>query len=1102
MAFELVEVLVGMNDSRRTRKALAVLRKIYPGKNFELIGSGYESVLFTDRYHVFKVVDRTDIDYSLLFRQLVGRFEGCRRFLDLQNHTEIEGFHVLTYKYEPSKPYTGGREDEVVEFLLECWERGIVCWDVKPRNFRIFKDGLKLVDYGRDFKPFTYKDFLFMVQRAFLMTRYSHRPDFRALARMALKQWDLKELEGFPAFFNRVYAHIIKRQKCRSPLKPILLFDERSLGEMLGTKLAQLDGEGRILIVYPRLRKFLRGPFGRLIAVHRETTTEVAGEGPFDAAVLDFTGRQTRQADSRSELETVRSEMNAVSTLFIVLDNPFFEDKIGSHPLSTLERVVVRTGFRIEAVEDTKWLADVSGSFYSKYLIVRATAHNNVGHDVSLVIKACYQDGPFLDPMVRHIVRQLEGPDTFLERLVVLDPKEDEFLRQFGPAKKELTYEALEKLRSDGIIDNFLTAPPDPSTVKEVNQRWFGIRAEKTHSSSGVPIYPQLYAFEQAKGDFILQVDSDVIIVRRNRSHSYLADMKAALNEDDSALSVSFNIAHPMDSCPKKYFSPGNGKFVPEVRLCLIHRRRFFEQRPYPNELVDGHLKLTWYRSVEMAQAERGLVSLRGGDPRTFYLHPANDLKKDVDQWFSVIDRAEQGYVPDIQFEKVDLSGGSDDWNIPRRTEPFVFVICGRNISPSRFLRCWQSVLGQTRNDWGAIIVDDASVNCLPEFIGFLVDKYKDRITYLRNNRRMGVLANINRAIREFCVNPYSVIIILDADDMLLSEHVLSNLHERYLEGIDMIVGSIFRVGKGLMPFVPDFDNPRTSRGGDVWMHLRTFRKYLFDNVRVEHMKIDGRWIDKFTELSYMVPMAEMARNPVHLKWPVYLYEPTQPRDADHYRRNKATIQFIIEGDAYEIPIEAPTAPIRPPGVMLHDLGPDNNVIFIRHAENDPSNPSDSSGLTESGARDCQIWGRCLPIKLDLMLTSPMRRAIETCDYIRAGSNSHCPVDRWEGLRRARRVDFGEGAKARADYGWNIAARRLLRGELPNDTISKYKEGARKLAKEIWEKIIAYGSRNTLVVSHDHVVSLLAYHFFGRVELKVRYLHGFVVSLDVLERSV
>ena len=59
-------------------------------------------------------------------------------------------------------------------------------------------------------------------------------------------------------------------------------------------------------------------------------------------------------------------------------------------------------------------------------------------------------------------------------------------------------------------------------------------------------------------GRYVLQTDCDAIIVRSDRSHQYLRDMRNAL-EDDDVLSVSFNIAHD----PEKPKADYSGFFCP-----------------------------------------------------------------------------------------------------------------------------------------------------------------------------------------------------------------------------------------------------------------------------------------------------------------------------------------------------------------------------------------------------------------------------------------------------------------------------------------------------------------------------------------------------------
>ncbi len=237
----------------------------------------------------------------------------------------------------------------------------------------------------------------------------------------------------------------------------------------------------------------------------------------------------------------------------------------------------------------------------------------------------------------------------------------------------------------------------------------------------------------------------------------------------------------------------------------------------------------------------------------------------------------------------------------------------------------------QSRKDWGAIIVDDASTNGLPDYAEMITKQYKDKVTLIKNYHRKGILSNIHDAITNYCTNPFSVIVILDADDMLIGNNTLSLVHKHYINGADVTVGTPIRMDKGYYFYEPDFSHPRNHRGGDVWMHLRTFRKYLFDQVPMENLKKNGQWIDKFTELTYMVPIVEMSSHPVHITVPVYLWEPTHNRNSEHYRKNSETIEHILSIQPCN-KFNWHENSIIPPGLLLYKLHPDQ-ITFIRHAE-------------------------------------------------------------------------------------------------------------------------------------------------------------------------
>ena len=71
-----------------------------------------------------------------------------------------------------------------------------------------------------------------------------------------------------------------------------------------------------------------------------------------------------------------------------------------------------------------------------------------------------------------------------------------------------------------------------------------------------------------------------------------------------------------------------------------------------------------------------------------------------------------------------------------------------------------------------------------------------DRVTLVRNGARRGGLFNTWNAIANFCGDPNSVIITLDADDALIGRQVLDRVGREYEDGADATVGSMLRLDK------------------------------------------------------------------------------------------------------------------------------------------------------------------------------------------------------------------------------------------------------------------------------------------------------------------
>ena len=334
-----------------------------------------------------------------------------------------------------------------------------------------------------------------------------------------------------------------------------------------------------------------------------------------------------------------------------------------------------------------------------------------------------------------------------------------------------------------------------------------------------------------------------------------------------------------------------------EVRSCLFDRRRLLATLPIANRLEDGRFALPWHRAVDDLISSTEYRSYRGGRSETSFVLVPNGQKADTEALLDIVEAVERGHVPAVQLGHVELHGSERDWAGPKRNEPFVFVICGRNVQPGRFRRCDESLIVQETGDWGAVVVDDASTNGFGAYAEMLYSPFAGRVTVVRNRRRRGLLFNTWNAITNFCANPESVIITLDADDALLGPQVLDRLRAEYAAGADVTVGSMLRLDKEVR-YPVDFDNPR-SRSGNVWQHLRTFRKYLFDAIAIEDLKLVDEWIDLANDWAFMVPIIEMASNPRHIPEPLYLYEPAAPKNGEIRQRRDLVIARILKMPTY-----------------------------------------------------------------------------------------------------------------------------------------------------------------------------------------------------------
>ncbi len=922
-------------DAIRTGAETCIKQEFGTGR-LTCLGVGEEGAVFTDGSMVYKYFhywkQGTRAQKVAFLKSLVGRTSGFSTLPDIQEVRQWGDHVAVVYPFEGGSPYVGGHLEDIVTLLRECRATGIACRNLHPDNLLVTPSGLKFVDIGSDIVPFDEREFEHMCRRAFLTYRFHFRSDLRELMTRSLDEPVLPELADLDHFRRAVDPRGI-HELLHAPLAELVMeFSPQTvldygcgngeLAELLAAAVPTVTGyDPDASAIAKCLEHGGTVEYGDSAMLERLRTDGTR----FDAVICS---RVLCTIADSNELDSVLSDLRRLAAdegrVWVAVCNPFYlevastelnpgpqqveqgyhdtfvyQKAVAPHgnvrnevhrSLSTYRLAFTRAGLRVSAVKESDGADIRELRPASDHLVFELRPVVDAGPSVSLLIKTCHMEWRTIERFVRHQVVQLEEPVRFVEKVVVVDPSQGPFLRQYDVPDADAHREAMDRLLRDGVVDRVIYAPGDPPTIRATYRKWFGRESVETHAVSGQQLFATLYGFDGCVGDYVLQLDSDLLIYRGDDEHDYLDELAGVLHNDRSALFVPVSICRS-EALPYTHAGP-NGDWRIEVRGCLFDRRRLEMVLPITNELKNGRFVIGWHRAFDGFIGGGEFRSYRGGDPRTAFIHVPNDRKVDPEELLDILAAVERGHTPDCQLEKVDLQGSAADWAVPKRVERFVFVICGRNVNPGQFKRCVESLTAQDGSDWGAVVVDDASTNGFGDYAEILLADYGDRATIVRNTTRKGLLYNTWNAITNYCSDPQSVIITLDADDALIGAGVIERLRQEYDNGADATVGSMLRLDKEAV-YPADFERPRWWTS-NVWQHLRTFRKYLFDAIDIDDLKLDGEWIDIATDWAFMVPIIEMAENPTYIPEPLYLYEPSdRKRRTDRGNRDSVVSRIL-----------------------------------------------------------------------------------------------------------------------------------------------------------------------------------------------------------------
>lgn len=1138
-------------DAREAR-ARAILARARPGMTFRLLGLGGEGVVFTNEAHVYKVLDllkrRSNHDTAAFLRNLQAGETAPRHVPPLLAVEEQDGELIVAYPFEPSEPYAGEHGPDLIALVRECKAAGFVCRNMHPKNLRVTATGLRLIDFGADLRPFTDAGYRSMAERAWLSWRWPHREDLDVLMRRALTDKTLAELDGFERLWQAVCDERPSATRTAADIvDPVVLGNAASsvLDYGCGKKAASAMRFARAGLktvgfdpgagVAARWSELSEQPPNLLLTSSRQ---QALANGPFDAVVCTLVlCEQCDGPDYERILGDLRAAVREGGTVVVTVCSPFatfggptplhrhralpagatYEDcfayeenaETGAgrsefhRPLRRIERDLLRHGLQVARRTENQTVDTVRFEPASDFLMLvcRPVSLAHRERSVGLVVKTCAMEAATIERQVEHLVRQLESPRIFQERVLAIDARRDGFVRQHSAADWQALQQAADRLVRHGWIDRVWIGPEEGPDAARVMREWFDLDSASTHSAQGAPLAMPLSAIGSCTADYVLQVDSDLLVGRADRDHDFLGDMIAAMEVDDTAVTAALNVPQAAD----QPFSAGDGQrpWRVESRGSLLHRARLLAARPLPNSLSGGSPSLSWHRSLDEAVRSRGLRSLRGGCCSTWFVHPANSCKQPVSDWMLLVDLVEKGSLPATQLGHVDLQGGPVRWLQQRRSEALVFVVTGRNVAPGRMRRCLDSLLTQDGNDWGAIVIGDGSDGLSRDYLAMVLGQHRDRVTLLQPRERRGQLANTVLAVRHVCANPEAVIVTLDLDDALLGRGVARRILATHRNGADVTVGSMLRTDKHAV-YPVTFDEPRRARGGNCWQHLRSFRKRLFDAVPDHELRLDGRYVDIAVDWSFMLPIVEMARQPEWIREPLYLYEPSGLGKCEQRAAREEQIRALVARPSRSWARGMPRTTLLPGPAFAAAAWTEPGILFLRHAER-PSfaglteREKHEVSLTPRGRDEAMALGRQFGSAVRLA-SSPVPRAVETAAAlaegagIDAGSIVHLAELK---LFLASGPEHYEDVKRR--LGWTELMATWADGTLPGGVLQPCEVVARRAIEAL---LRACGPTRVVAVTHDFVVIALLAALRGERVTAVPYLGGLFVSQQEAERFV
>lgn len=902
-AYDTLRANVAIYSTMQNRdKICNIIKNHFNLPSLHLLGAGSEALVFSDNNYVYKYFVNKPQNFEFL-KQISKCFINNAALYPLTFIT-IEGYTLIKYKYENSYMYNGGFAIQIAKLISFGKENGFVFTNIKKDNFVVVDGQIKLIDYGKSIVPFDNNIFERSIERAYQLIRYYF------LSTEEFKQIITKSYEGeatainagldtFKKLIGTRYKEdlhdnkVIDIIKAHSPQKIL----DYGAGKC---KIANRLGSAYDVSVFDIDTETMKIRADKDVRILN--SIDPIADNCFDLINSNLVLCCVNNEAVELIMSNITRLLQAGGHLVVSICNPLFNDvshtelrtqglttdyhtsaiyekhnNFGAfirteyhRPIEFYTCLFQRYGYRIDNI--------IEGDGIDCDLVLPIAEHiifdcslitkPKTLDDVSLLIKTNPMEYKSIYENIRHIVSQLEKGISFAKRIVVVDCDESTIrARKYDDDNLAVLLAELDRLKANGIIDRIVNASISSAIISNTYHKYFRLKSSNPHSANGQGTFATLHGFDYVKTRYVFQTDSDILYY--NKSFTAMADFVNAAKAS-AAVSSSISIAHRQNA------SPMYGTRI-EVRNCLIDLQALNSMLPLRNEIKNGQIQLPWHRALDEKTLDSN-KSMRMTSNELFFIHPQNEIKTIPNYLATVRQFVENNCVYDKQYDNVELIGSRSFWH-EKATANVVLFIRGYNTPPNKLKRLFDSLRTQTFQNFQIVYIDDSSDNVSCDYAKFVLkyDKaFCGKTVALFNDINIGSLANFDYSMTEIAANPESIIVNIDNDDFLVDEDALNTIFKEFEKDADLSVGGCIRYDKPMKKYVVEsFEKPWERGGDNIWLHPKCFKRYLYDKINKNDMKIDGKFVTVNTDFAFMLPLLEVARHPIFINKILYYFEPS-----------------------------------------------------------------------------------------------------------------------------------------------------------------------------------------------------------------------------------